>query len=156
MKVRRVSFFYFLFYTALSDVWFLDDVWDQDSAYLELLAKEGARLRQEAEKNDGFENGTAGDEDDEDDSDDEVDEELGYISPLDTVDPYITFKQALTSTSIIVFIARKIVTDACWVALQAQNPQIYQLATTALNIEQQTQLMEIMSQAEQNAVTPQA
>lgn len=33
-------------------------------------------------------------------SDDESDiaEELGYISPLDTVDPYVSFKQALTST----------------------------------------------------------
>ena len=29
---------------------------------------------------------------------DDIEEELGYISPLDNVDPYITFKQALTST----------------------------------------------------------
>lgn len=27
-----------------------------------------------------------------------IDEELGYISPLDSVDPYTSFKQALTST----------------------------------------------------------
>ncbi|EKM79672.1 hypothetical protein AGABI1DRAFT_74786 [Agaricus bisporus var. burnettii JB137-S8] len=114
-----------------------DDVWDQDSAYLELLAKEGARLRQEAEKSDGVKDRIEDDEEEEEDSDDEVDEELGYISPLDNVDPYITFKQALT-------------------AFQAQNPQMYQLATTALDIEQQTQLMEIMSLAEQNASTPQA
>jgi hypothetical protein len=102
------------FFSALPDVWFLGDVWDQDSAYLELLAKEGARLRQEAEKNDGFEDSTAGDEDDEEDSDDEVDEELGYISPLDTVDPYITFKQALTGTSIVLSLLTRKVPDVCY------------------------------------------
>ena len=26
----------------------------------------------------------------------EIEEELGFISPLDTVNPYMTFKQALT------------------------------------------------------------
>ena len=30
-------------------------------------------------------------------SDSEIDEELGFISPLDTVDPYSVFQQALTS-----------------------------------------------------------
>lgn len=29
--------------------------------------------------------------------DSDIEEELGYIDPLDTVDPYVTFKQALTS-----------------------------------------------------------
>lgn len=33
---------------------------------------------------------------------------------------------------------------------------MYQLATTSLNIEQQTQLMEVIRQAEQNVTTPQA
>ncbi len=28
----------------------------------------------------------------------EIEEELGFISPLDTVNPYVTFKQALAST----------------------------------------------------------
>jgi importin-7 len=73
------------------------DVWDEDSEYIEMLAKEGARLR---EKN-GLGAGTAGgsEEDEEEDSDDEeeIDEELGYISPLEPVDPYVQFKQALTS-----------------------------------------------------------
>lgn len=33
-----------------------------------------------------------------DDSDDEsIDEELGFTSPLDQIDPYVAFKQALTS-----------------------------------------------------------
>jgi hypothetical protein len=36
-----------------------------------------------------------GDEDE--DEDEDIEEELGYISPLDTVDPYLAFKRALTS-----------------------------------------------------------
>ena len=35
---------------------------------------------------------------DDDEDEEDIEEELGYISPLDTVDPYITFKQALTGT----------------------------------------------------------
>jgi hypothetical protein len=35
------------------------------------------------------------DEDEDEDEEDEIQEELGYMSPLDNVDPYITFKQAL-------------------------------------------------------------
>ena len=31
--------------------------------------------------------------------DEEIEEELGYISPLDSVDPYVLFKQGLTSMS---------------------------------------------------------
>ena len=38
-----------------------------------------------------------GEDEDEEDSDEEIDEELGFISPLDSVDPYVTFKMALTS-----------------------------------------------------------
>jgi hypothetical protein len=90
-----------------------EDVWDEDSAYLEMLAKEvcslmapsflriridfpqGARLREKSEKQ------AEGEEvEDSDDEDEEVEEELGYISPLDKVNPYSTFKQALTSTSL--------------------------------------------------------
>ncbi|KXN84333.1 hypothetical protein AN958_12748 [Leucoagaricus sp. SymC.cos] len=110
-----------------------EDVWDQDSAYMEMLAREGARLRQQSEKADDAED----EEDDEDDSDDEINEELGYISPLDAVDPYVTFKQALGT-------------------FEVQNPQMHQMGTTSLSIDLQTQLMEIIRQAEQNATTPQA
>ena len=35
--------------------------------------------------------------DEESDDEEEIAEELGYISPLDTVNPYVTFKHALTS-----------------------------------------------------------
>ncbi|EIM81399.1 ARM repeat-containing protein [Stereum hirsutum FP-91666 SS1] len=100
-----------------------DDIWDEDSAYIEMLAKENARL-----KSQGIGSSSAGD-DEEDLEDDEIEEELGYLSPLDSVDPYVTFKHALNS-------------------LQAKNGQAYQLATTALDIEQQTLLMEVMRLAE--------
>ncbi|KAG6819702.1 hypothetical protein H0H93_009446 [Arthromyces matolae] len=105
-----------------------EDVWDEDSAYLEMLANEGARLREKQDKSvDG--------EDDSDSEDEDIEEELGYISPLDTVDPYITFKQALTT-------------------FQLQNSSNYQAATTALTVEQQTVLMEAMRTAELNSTTP--
>lgn len=119
-------------------------------------------MRQEAEKPEGAEDV---DEDSDEDSDDEIDEELGYISPLDNVDPYVTFKQALASMSFsntkkkkkkIVKLTIYIYLFFFFTAFQVQNPQMYQLATTGLNIDQQTQLMEIMSLAEQNAATPQA
>jgi hypothetical protein len=97
----------------------IDDVWDDDSAYMELLAEQvkthsypayfflvtcahdfyfyfhflaqSARLREKAESKD-----IDGDED-ESDEDDQIEEELGFISPLDTVNSYTSFKQALTS-----------------------------------------------------------
>jgi len=96
-----------------------EDVWDQDSAYIEMLANEGARLREKSEKQ-------AAGEEFEDDSDDlDINEEFGWICPLDSVDPYSTFKQALT-------------------AFQMKNAPSYQLATTSLTIEQQTLLMDVM------------
>lgn len=67
-------------------------MWDSDSAYIEMLANEGARLRERSLKE---ETGDEASEFSEDESD--IAEELGYISPLDTVDPYLSFKQALTS-----------------------------------------------------------
>ncbi|KAL5482877.1 NMD5 [Sanghuangporus weigelae] len=106
-----------------------EDVWDEDSEYIEMLAKEGARLREKA--NSGVD--VNGDDSEAEESDDEeVDEELGYISPLENADPYVTFKHALT-------------------AFQMKNPNMYQAATTSLDIEQQTALMEIMAIAEKNA-----
>jgi hypothetical protein len=51
---------------------------------------QGARLREK-------QNDDTVDYDDDDSSDDEeIEEELGYISPLDNVDPYVSFKRALT------------------------------------------------------------
>ncbi|KAI0057803.1 ARM repeat-containing protein [Artomyces pyxidatus] len=101
-----------------------DDVWDEDSAYLEMLAKEGVRLREKSTKQPADD-----DEASEVSEASEIDEELGYISPLDNVDPYVTFKQALTT-------------------LQMKNSPMYQAATTALDVELQTLLMEVMRIAE--------
>ncbi|KAH8091016.1 armadillo-type protein [Cristinia sonorae] len=102
-----------------------EDVWDEDSATLEMLANEGARLRERSQK-------IANGDDLSDVSEDtEIMEDLGYISPLDTIDPYITFKQALT-------------------AFQMKNGSGYQAATTSLSPEQQTWLMDVMRIAETN------
>ena len=56
---------------------------------------QGARLR---EKSDKLAEGEEAE--DSDDEEEEVEEELGYISPLDKVNPYATFKQALTCKSL--------------------------------------------------------
>ncbi|KAJ7643660.1 armadillo-type protein [Roridomyces roridus] len=108
-----------------------EDVWDEDSAYLEMLANEGARLREKSEK------AEAGEVDEEEEDEDDIVEELGYISALDNVNPYTSFKQALT-------------------AFQMQNAPAYQAATTSLSIEQQTLLMEVMRIAETAGATPTA
>ena len=52
---------------------------------------QSARLRERTENKE-----IDGDKDESDDED-EIEEELGFISPLDTVNPYTSFKQALTS-----------------------------------------------------------
>jgi len=104
------------------------DVWDEDSAYIEMLAKEGQRLREAAERREHDADGAASDVS----SEEEIEEELGFISPLDTVNPYTTFKQALA-------------------ALEVKDRAMYQAATTSLNVEQQTVLMEIMRIAEESA-----
>lgn len=55
---------------------------------------QGQRLREVAERREHDGDGGASDASDEE----EIEEELGFISPLDNVNPYVTFKQALTGT----------------------------------------------------------
>ncbi|KAH7885476.1 armadillo-type protein [Phlebopus sp. FC_14] len=100
-----------------------EDVWDEDSAYIEMLAKENARLRAVSER------GETGDDESEISEESEIEEELGFFSLLDAINPYTTFKQALMT-------------------FQTHNGALYQAATTILNVEQQTVLMEVMSIAE--------
>jgi hypothetical protein len=50
-------------------------------------------LREKADKGDD----EPSDDDDDESDDDLIEEELTYISPIETVDPYTTFKRALTS-----------------------------------------------------------
>lgn len=101
-----------------------EDVWDEDSAYLEILAKEGARLREKSEK------AETGDDESDISEESEIEEELGFFSPLDNIDTYVTFKQALQT-------------------FQNQNSVLYQAATTMLTVERQTVLMEVMTIASQ-------
>ena len=54
---------------------------------------QGQRLREVAERKEHDVDGASDVSDEE-----EIEEELGFISPLDTVNPYVTFKQALTGT----------------------------------------------------------
>ncbi|KAG1727174.1 armadillo-type protein [Suillus paluster] len=63
-----------------------EDVWDEDSAYLEILAKEGARMREKSEK------AETGDDESDTSEESEIEEELGFFSLLDTINPYVTFK----------------------------------------------------------------
>jgi hypothetical protein len=115
---------------------------------------QGERLRKKAAKREADEE-MSDDEDDEDDADDEIQEEIGYLSPLDNVDPYITFKQALAGA----WFPLKRTNRQHWVAhsphllsaFQMKNPQAYQAATMSLNIEQQTLLVELMRKADENA-----
>lgn len=98
-----------------------DDVQDEDAEYLEFLT-------QQAAANDG-ENSQQTDEDSDDDE--EISEEILFESPLDNVDPYITFDQVLK-------------------AVQQHQPQSYTLLTSTLNVDQQQLLMDLLSTAEQH------
>jgi len=101
-----------------------EDVWDEDSAYLEMLANESARLRARSEKT-----AEEGEDVSDESEESEIEEELGFFSLIDAINPYTTFKHALT-------------------AFQTNNGALYQAATTVLSVEQQTVLMEVMSLAE--------
>ena len=121
-----------------------DDVWDEDSAYMEMLANEGARLREKSARL------GAGEDDEDSDDESDIDEELGYISPLDNVDPYVSFKQALTGMCLRL-VSNLVLTTLSATAFQMKNPSAYQVATTSLNTEQQTMLMEVMRVAEEKS-----
>lgn len=112
-------------------------------------ACQGARLREKSE-NENVEEAEDDEEDEDDEDDDEdIDEELGYISPLENVNPYVSFKQALTSTFAFPSISAFLLNIGA--AFQMQNGPSYQAATTALSMEQSTLLMEVMRIAEQPA-----
>ena len=125
----------------------LDDVWDEDSAYVEMLANEGQRLREKSEKQ------AAGEEVSDDEDEEDIEEELGYISPLDNVDPYITFKAALTGQYCL-SLRRRTPLLTSSVAFQMKNGHGYQLATTSLTPDHQTFLMEVMRLADEHAAAP--
>jgi importin-7 len=128
-----------------------------------LCAMQGQRLRDEAERRETDADGAASDATEEE----FIEEELGFISPLDAVNPYVTFKQALTGTSVTghprsaveplpPISVIHLTFDRCGIfctALEVKDRSMYQAATTALNVEQQTLLMEIMRIADEGAAT---
>lgn len=128
-----------------------EDVWDEDNAYLEMLAREGERIRANHKAEGTVPVGINGEEEDSDDEDDEsLDEELTYLSPIDNVNPYVTFKRALTGTLCppsLFCVTRG--ADAVITAFQMSNPAGYAAGTTSLTPEQSTMLMEIMKKAEE-------
>ena len=128
-----------------------EDVWDEDNAYLEMLAREGERIRANHRAEGTVPVGITGEEEDSDDEDDEsLDEELTYLSPIDNVNPYVTFKRALTGTLWYNLPACAKVLTHGLVAFQMSNPSGYSSGTTSLTAEQSTLLMEIMKKAEES------
>lgn len=118
----------------------------------EITVIDSEPLQGERLKRVGGQASAADGDDDEDDTssiESELDEELGFVSPLDSIDPYVSFKQSLTSKRQILSSVGSS-TDYL-IDFQMKNPALYSAATTALNIEQSTVLMEIMAIAEKNA-----
>ena len=58
---------------------------------------QGARLRQRANEEELDEV----EEEEEEEEEEKVEEELGFISPLDNINPYVSFKQALTGKCVL-------------------------------------------------------
>lgn len=101
------------------------DVYDEDTAIRDVMARETERLQNAAK-------GIVQEETIDDESvisDEDIEEELGYISPLDSVDPYLAFKRSLS-------------------IFQMKNPAGYQASTASLAEEQQLLLAEVMRLAE--------
>lgn len=107
---------------------------------------QGARLRAMNEKREGGYQAS-----DSSSEEEEIEEELGYFSPLDTVNPYETFKNALTSWCCLCSFVWSVLTPFP-TDFQHKNPTAYQVATTSLGVEQQTALIEVMKKAEQPQV----
>lgn len=81
-------------------------------------------------------------------SDEDIEEELGYISPLDSVDPYLAFKRSLSSEYSIPSHTTLLTYPSARSVFQMKNPSGYQVSTTALSPDQQMLLAEVMRLAE--------
>ncbi|PVF92855.1 ARM repeat-containing protein [Serendipita vermifera] len=103
------------------------DVYDEDTAIRDIMARESERLQENAAK---LASGQDLGDGDEELDDEEIEEELGYISPLDNVDPYLAFKRSLS-------------------IFQSKNAPGYQFCTTSLSQDQKVLLTEVMTLAEQ-------
>lgn len=103
-----------------------EDVYDEGHEYLEFLAQQAAKRANDAE---GEENDE--DEDEEEDFDD-LEEEIYFESPLDSLDPYVVFREVFTS-------------------LQQHNPASYNELTKATTPAQQEFIMHLLEVGELNA-----
>ncbi|KAG2125236.1 hypothetical protein BD769DRAFT_1668960 [Suillus cothurnatus] len=98
-----------------------EDVWDEDFAYLEILTKEGARLKEKSEKTES--------------GDDESD-----ISEESEIEEELEFSVRLTTPTYMVPSSKH---------YRNQNSALYQAATMMLTVERQTVLMEVVTIANQ-------
>ncbi len=80
---------------------------------------------------------------------DELSEDLGYISPLENVDPYATFKTALSG---VIFPFRQPLLLTWSLVFQEKSSALYQVSTSKLDVELQTILMETMNTTEQTPI----
>jgi len=85
---------------------------------------------------------------DDNDSDDELGEESLLETPLDKIEPYQLFRDALLSKSAILYVEEKSLTLS---ELQQEQPQLYETLTTNLNPDEQTIVQGVVHQAEANA-----
>jgi len=111
-----------------------EDVADESTTYLDFLSQQATKLSQ------------IGDDDDEDD---ELEEESLLETPLDKVEPYQMFKQALFRMShyftleILTLNANLIMTE-----LQAEQPNLYADLTKTLSPEEQQTIQAAVNQAD--------
>ena len=97
-----------------------EDVPDESSAYLDFLNSESAKLKSGVEY-----------DDESDDEMEELEEESILESPLDSIEPYIMFRDA-------------------FLHMKDQQPQLYESLTKALTPEEQTVIGGVVEQAHIN------
>lgn len=102
-----------------------EDVYDEGHEYLEFLAQQAAkRANNEGEEDE--------DEDDEEEDFDDLEEEIYFESPLDSLDPYVVFREVFTG-------------------LQQHNPASYNELTKTTTPAQQEFIMHLLEVGELNA-----
>ncbi|KAG0361643.1 hypothetical protein BG005_007650 [Podila minutissima] len=102
-----------------------EDVYDEGHEYLEFLAQQAAkRANNEGEEDE--------DEDEDEEDFDDLEEEIYFESPLDSLDPYVVFREVFTG-------------------LQQHNPASYSELTKATTPAQQEFIMHLLEVGELNA-----
>jgi len=93
------------------------DIPDESSAYLDFINSESAKLKDAIEYNEV-----------DDDDGEELEEESILESPLDSIEPYILFRNA-------------------FLGLKQQQPQLYESLTKSLTSDEQTVISDVVEQA---------